>query len=107
MNRIVTLYTTFPNAQEAEQVIDALLEKKIIACANMMNEVTSFYHWEGKREKATEVAVLMKTTEQFSHSAVESIHAMHSYDCPCVVVWPISDTTEGYLQWVNGETALQ
>ena len=107
MNRIVTLYATFPNVEEAELVIEALLEEQMIGCANMFNGVTSFYRWEGKSEKTTEVAVLMKTTEKLSHSAVEFIHKMHSYDCPCVVVWPISDTTQGYLQWINDETCLQ
>ena len=73
----------------------------------MLGEITSYYRWEGKREKAAECAVLMKVTEERSHEAIEFIHKMHSYQCPCVVVWPISDTTQGYLQWVNDEMLLQ
>ena len=87
-------------------MIDTLLDKRLIACANMLGSVTSYYRWEGVREKASEVAVLMKTTTEMAESTRAFIHQAHSYECPCVVVWPISDSSEEYLQWVNDETGL-
>ncbi len=42
------LYVTFPDKQEALQMARVLLEKRFIACANILDSVTSVYPWEGQ-----------------------------------------------------------
>ncbi|MDG1287486.1 MAG: divalent-cation tolerance protein CutA [Rickettsiales bacterium] len=102
----VSLYVTFPTKEEAEKVIDALLEAHLIACANLSSEVTSYYRWEGKREQAFEYGAIMKTTADKQRQAIALITQMHSYECPCVVVWPIIDGQLHYLEWIKHETSL-
>ena len=103
---VVTIYTTFANNAEAELIIDALLDKKLIACANLLPEITSYYNWQDKRQKNTEFAALLKTVKQKQADVIELIVNMHSYDCPCVTIWPISEGNMPYLDWINNETLL-
>ena len=35
---------------------------------------------------------------------IDRVNALHSYDCPCVVAWPIENGNPDYLQWVDQET---
>ena len=46
---MIVVYTTFPDCESAEKVIRALLEKRLIACANL-REHKALYWWEGKIE---------------------------------------------------------
>lgn len=105
MSECVTLYATFADHAEAERIIEALLDARLIACASVLPEVTSHYHWEGKRERSKEAAAIMKTTAAKQAEAVEKIAEMHSYDCPCVTVWEIKDGYAPYLDWIRAETA--
>jgi len=36
---------------------------------------------------------------------VARVEALHTYDVPCVVVWPIDAGADDYLGWVRAETA--
>jgi periplasmic divalent cation tolerance protein len=45
---IIVLATTANNA-EAEKISQALLKERLIACANIINPVTSFFFWSGKK----------------------------------------------------------
>lgn len=33
------------------------------------------------------------------------IAGLHSYDVPCVIVWPIDRLLGSYAEWVEGSTA--
>ena len=59
-NFIIVLVTT-ANRAEAEKISQTLLKEKLIACANIVNPVTSFFHWSGKVDKCEECLVVMKS----------------------------------------------
>jgi len=40
-------YITVPNMEMADKVTDALLEQKLIACANIIPGITSKFVWKG------------------------------------------------------------
>ena len=45
--------TTFDNKDEANKIIDLLLNERLVSCCQLSN-ITSSYHWKGKIEKAGE-----------------------------------------------------
>ncbi|HHI01088.1 MAG TPA: divalent cation tolerance protein CutA, partial [Thermococcus litoralis] len=47
MGEMILVYTTFPDWESAERITKELLERKLIACANL-REHKAFYWWEGK-----------------------------------------------------------
>lgn len=101
------VYTTFSSAGQAKEIVKALLEKKLIACANVMAPHTALYQWEGQMEEGAEVGVLMKTRKSLFDVVQEEICSLHSYECPCIVSWDIEAGYAPYLEWVADQTERQ
>ena len=94
------IYTTFPSEVLAEEMVHVLLAQKLIACANLYPGVRSFYMWEGKTCKESEVVVIMKTTEACLPALKDYYLQHHPYDCPCFLTLSV-DSNQDFLEWVR------
>lgn len=101
---VVSVYVLFANAEEAERVGRTVVEERLAACINTLGPVRSIYRWQGKVEEASEVAAIFKTSGDAADRLVTRIAALHSYDVPCVVTWPIDKVLVAYAEWVEGST---
>jgi periplasmic divalent cation tolerance protein len=97
---IVTVYATFADAAEADRIALQLVEERLAACANILGASRAIYRWQGKVERADEVAALFKTTSGQAALLIRRLAELHSYDTPAAVVWPIADVPESYRKWV-------
>lgn len=104
MSAIVTVYAVFGSADEAGRIGRAMVEQRLAACVNILGPCRSIYRWQGKVEQAEEVAALFKTSTGQAPALVDAIAAMHSYDVPAAVVWPIDQAIPAYAQWVIEES---
>lgn len=104
MTDFVTLYMTAPNADEAMFIAKVVISEKLAACVNLIDGVTSVYRWEGNVEEETEVCALFKTSQDQIEKLTSRIKELHSYECPCIVVWPIIDGDDDYLTWLGAAT---
>ncbi|MCW4046130.1 MAG: divalent-cation tolerance protein CutA [Candidatus Bathyarchaeota archaeon] len=100
-NRYIVVLVTTANKQEAEKIAQRLLEAKLIACANIIDPVTSHFHWSGKMEKAQECLMLMKSRRDLFEKLAETVKALHSYDVPEILALPIVDGSKAYLDWLD------
>lgn len=98
---IVSVYAIFADRQEAERIGRAVIEERLAACINILAPCTSIYRWEGKIETAEEVPAILKAGSGQADALVERIAALHSYDTPCVTVWPIETALPDYGEWVE------
>ena len=103
MTKIVSVYATFGSDEEARRIARTLVEEGLAACANVLGPCHSIYRWQGRIEEAGEVPVLFKTADTAARALLERIAALHSYDVPAAVVWPIADALQSYRDWVVGE----
>jgi periplasmic divalent cation tolerance protein len=99
-NYIIVMVTT-PNKQEAQKIAKHLLEKRLIACANIIGPVTSLFHWSGKIEHAEEHLILMKTHQNLFEKLSETVKAIHSYEIPEILALPITNGSKTYLDWLS------
>ena len=100
----IMIYMTASSADEAQRISRVLLEEKLVACANVFPAHTALYRWEEKVETAEEVAVIFKTRAEHFEKVEAKIRALHSYDVPCIVSWPIEQGHAPFLQWIEAET---
>ncbi len=100
----ISLYVTASSHDEALAIANSLVEDNIAACVNILDGVTSVYRWEGKIEQSSEVAIIAKTRAELFAAASARIKALHSYDCPCIVAWPIVAGEPDYLKWIGEQT---
>lgn len=100
-------YMTCANQDEARQIVRVLLEKKLIACANILPSMTACFQWENEMKEEAETAVIFKTTRSAFKPIEAIVQDMHSYDCPCVIALDIAQGYGPFLQWISDETASE
>lgn len=95
------LLTTYPNdGRKLRQLITALLKKKLIACANVMNYAKSYYLREGKIKKDEEKLILMKFPKEKESELLSFIKKIHPYEIPELIILNPESVGENYLKWV-------
>ena len=102
--QVVTLYMTTSDEAEAHAIASRLLEEHLIACANILPGGRSVYRWQGKIADGPECYTLLKTCADRVPQAMARIGEMHSYDTPCIGVWPWTDGSGPFMAWVREET---
>lgn len=85
----------------ADGIAHALLTEGLCACVTMVPGVQSMYVWEGKLEQASEVQLVIKTTEQCVTQVISRITSLHPYDVPEIIAIPVVDGLPAYLDWIN------
>ncbi|HEX9810202.1 MAG TPA: divalent-cation tolerance protein CutA [Alphaproteobacteria bacterium] len=100
----VVLYVTTSSEEEAARIGRALVAERLVACANVLGRVRSFYHWQGELQDDAEAVLVAKTREERVAAVTERIRALHSYTLPCVVALPIVGGNEAFLDWIAAET---
>ena len=98
---VVSVYAIFADAEEATRIGRAVIDEHLAACINIMAPCRSIYRWQGKIEEAEEVPAILKTTSDQADSLVARIAALHSYDVPCIAVWPVDKLPGSYADWVE------
>ena len=94
-------YTTFPTKKEAKDTVLALLEEELIACANVISGVESYFAWDDQIQKANEVVVIFKTRASNEQKIIRLVKDLHSYECPCVVFTSLDHGNPEFMKWVN------
>lgn len=100
MTPIVSVYATFADEAEARRICRTLVDERLAACANILGACHSIYRWQDKVEESAEFAAILKTRADRAPALIERLAALHSYDLPAAVVWPIADATPDYADWV-------
>lgn len=98
---IISVYAVFADAEEAERIGGTVVEEKLAACINILAPCRSIYRWKGKIETADEVPAILKTHGWKVDELIARIAALHSYDTPCIAVWPIEKLARRYADWVE------
>jgi periplasmic divalent cation tolerance protein len=103
--KLILLYTTFPDESSAEKISLTLLNAKLCACTNLINGMKSTYWWEDKLESSQEIILIIKTRAELSGPCQEMILKHHPYSLPCILELPIVGGHPAYLKWLSLETA--
>ena len=98
---MILIYITNPSKKEAKTLVNLLLKKRLIACANIF-PVDSLYWWKNKIADEQEWIIIAKTLENKFRKAKAEIEKIHSYSIPCVIKIP-ARTNEKYFGWLKSE----
>lgn len=104
MNYILIIVTT-SSQEEAEKITTALLEKKLIACANIFGPVASHFWWQNKIDQAEEYMIFMKTKRELFQKIADNVKRLHSYEVPEIIALPIVEGFKPYLEWIDNSLA--
>ena len=107
MSRCLVVITTTSTKKEATTIVRALLEERLIACANIIGPISSMFWWKDKIDEATEFLVLMKSSRKLFDKLSERVKKIHSYEVPEVIALPILKGLPSYLSWLEANLQLR
>ncbi len=97
----VVVLITASSAEEAAKIGRALVEERLIACANIVGGVRSLFFWEGKLQDERETLMICKSTSLLMDRIIKRVKELHSYTVPEIIALPIVAGSKEYLEWVN------
>ena len=100
---LAVVLMTAPDEATAEKIANALLDERLIACANLLPGVRSLYTWEGERCDEREVLVVMKTAADFEALRAR-VCALHPYAVPELLRLSVTGGHLPYVEWVLAST---
>jgi periplasmic divalent cation tolerance protein len=95
--------TAVDSAAAAERIASALVDERLVACAQVVGPVRSTYRWRGTVERADEWLCHLKTTADRWPDVEARVRALHSYETPEIVAVPIVAGSAAYLAWIDAE----
>ena len=93
--------TTAGSEPEARKIAQALVERRLGACVNIVPRIQSVYRWEGRVEQAEEYLLLIKTVKALFEQVRSAISELHSYELPECIAVSIESGSADYLQWLS------
>jgi periplasmic divalent cation tolerance protein len=96
--------TTAGSQEEARKIANALVERRLAACVNIVPHVESIYRWQGKIETAEEWLLLIKTQAELFDRVRNAVKELHSYDLPECVMLEVAAGSPEYLDWIAKNT---
>ena len=81
--------STVPSIDEARYIARDLVQKKLVACVNIVPDLTSVYEWDGELHEDRELLLVMKTRTDLLDSLIERIVEIHGRS---LFPWPVNWT---------------
>jgi periplasmic divalent cation tolerance protein len=106
MEHFIQIVTTIDDEKLARGMAEALVEKQLAACVQVVGPVTSVYRWKDRIETAQEWQCLVKTRRDLYEAVEQAIKALHRYETPEIIALPIENGSAEYLGWIKDETTV-
>lgn len=85
---------------EADNISEALLQKRLVACTKRIPARADF-HWEEKVDNAEEVLLVMESRADFFDEIERIVGSLHSYDTFVLEATPIIRVSKKAEAWLN------
>jgi len=92
------------NKKEAKKIASVLIEEKLAACVNIIENLHSVFWWQGKVDITKEALLVVKTRKALMNKLIKKVKSLHSYEVPEIIALPIICGDKKYLQWINEST---
>ena len=104
MSDFIMVFITTCSRKEAEKIGKNLVEEKLVACANIVPNITSIFVWEKKLCQEKECLVIAKSRRKKFPLVIKRVKELHSYKVPEIIAVPIIAGSLDYLKWVREST---
>lgn len=103
MGKYIQVITTVGKKEEAEKILQIVVEKRLAGCAQVIGPITSIYWWKARIEMVEECLCLIKSRADLYQELESTICQAHSYENPEILAMPIINGSKRYLSWLESE----
>jgi periplasmic divalent cation tolerance protein len=104
MTEYIVVFITTPTFDQAEKIGKTLVEKRLVACVNIIKEIKSFFRWKGEISDEDEVLLMAKSKNDNFKKIEKETKKLHSYSVPEIIALPLVSGSKEYLDWIEKET---
>eukprot|EP00759_Apiculatamorpha_spiralis_P043988 PhF_6_TR41122/c0_g1_i1/m.62278/K03926/cutA; periplasmic divalent cation tolerance protein len=104
LRKFSVCWITAPNVGLAESIAQHLVENRLVACVNIVPNITSVYSWKGAVQKDTEVLMMAKTQTVLVPRVIQAVKTLHTYEVPEVISVELGEGLPAYLDWIAAST---
>ncbi|KAG7314597.1 hypothetical protein KOW79_021900 [Hemibagrus wyckioides] len=90
-----------PTEQTAKDIGRHIMEKRMAACVNILPPTSTMFYWNGEIQDASEILLLVRTRTSMIQRLTEIVKAIHPYQTPEILSFPIQDGSHSYLKWID------
>jgi len=101
---VLVCLSTFSTPEQAAGIARILVEEQLAACVNLVPAVRSIYRWQGQVSDDTETLAIIKTTAERYDALASRLVALHPYEVPELIAFPIERGHAPYLAWLTNST---
>jgi len=105
MKTLLLVTTTVERKEDAERIAALLLERRLVACAQISAPITSVYRWRGEVTTASEFVLSLKTMPHHYALIEEVLSQEHPYETPEIIAQEIPLVSNAYSDWVKQEVS--
>jgi len=101
---MINVVVTIDSKETLEKIGRLLLEKRLVACLQIIGPARSLYWWKGRLEEAEEWIGVMKTRRGLYGDVEREIRALHPYEVPQIEAIEAISVLPAYERWLIEET---
>ncbi len=90
---------------QATDIARSLVSARVVACVNIIPQVTSVYRWDGAVCAEKEATLVIKTTQAQVEAASAHLRDVHPYDVPEIAVLTPDQVLDIYDDWAKDVVA--
>lgn len=102
---MIVVLITAPK-EEGKKIAKTLLEQKLCACVNIVEEVNSFFLWQNKIDSEKECLLVAKTDNSLFAKLEKEVRNIHPYDVPEIISFKLNNVSKPYQNWLNQELGV-
>ncbi len=101
---VLQVITTVDSSEKAHEIARTLVERRLVACAQVVGPIRSTYWWQGQVEQTEEWLLQLKTRADLYAPLEQALREAHPYTVPEILAFPVSQGNPAYLEWLAQET---
>lgn len=99
LNKYCQIFFGTEQEWEAQKIIDALFEAKLIACADSF-PISANYCWRGRIQREKRIQVTAYSKFDLKDKIIAEVEKIHSDEVPSIVFTEVS-ANDKYLEWIE------
>lgn len=106
MTSFIEIHWTCGSLDEARRLCRALVQERLVACAQITPWIESIYLWDSQLETTQESKISLKTSLDLYDKVRHYIEKNCSYEVPEITYTALDGGNESYLSWLEESIAI-